>query len=269
MARTTIIAELGENHVGDWGRAGRMVIAAAAAGADVVKVQSYRGRDVSEADPEKAWFTQVELSDEWHVALAALAGRHGVEFLSAPFTVERARFLCEQMGLSALKIASSEMLNRPLLEYANAHATTVYLSTGMATLDEVREAVARLDRVPDLVILHCVSQYPTKDDEANLQAIRTLREAFSTVRIGYSDHTIGGLAPLVAVALGASVIEKHFTLDKTLPGTDHLGSTTPEELQEMVQRIRQIERLLGTGKKEPAAAELAVRALWRARFPKG
>ena len=268
MSRTTIIAEIGENHVGDWDRARQMVIAAAEAGADVVKIQSYLGSDVADDDPEKGWFTRVQVPDMVHIELAELARQHGVEFLSSPFTVERAQFLCERLGLRAIKIASSEMLNRSLLEYVNRHADTVYLSTGMATLTEITDALACLPDVARVVIMHCVTQYPLNDDDANLRAILTLREAFPERPIGYSDHTIGLVAPVAAVALGACVIEKHFTLDKSLLGTDHLLSVTPQELCTLVAQIRQTERLLGTPDKRPVAAELAIREAVRRRFAK-
>ena len=266
--KTLIIAEIGENHIGDWGRARRMVEQAAAAGADVVKFQSYRGEDVSPDDPEKEWFSQVEVSNELHFELRDLARRCGVEFLSTPFTLERARFLCERVGLTSLKIASSEMLNLPLLDYANRRVKQVYLSTGMARPEEIREAVGRLDRVEELTVLHCVTQYPLQDEDAHLRAILVLREMFPSCRIGYSDHTIGLTAPLLAVALGATVIEKHFTLDKALPGTDHVLSATPEEFKRMVSGIRQAERLLGEEKKEPIPQELAIRDQVRQRFRK-
>ncbi len=266
--QTTLIAEIGENHLGDWQRAREMVVAAAGAGADIVKFQSYRGCDVSGQDPEKEWFHQVELPDAMHFELAELARENGVAFLSTPFTVERARFLCEKVGLRSIKVASSELLNLPLLDYLNGRAQTVYLSTGMASLEEVRQAAGRLGGVRRVVILHCVTQYPLQDENANLRAIRVLREAFPRHELGYSDHTIGLLAPVIAVSLGATVIEKHFTLDKGLPGTDHALSVTPEELRELVQMIRKTEQLLGEFRKGPVQAELAIREMVRSRFPK-
>jgi len=268
VPRTTVIAEIGENHVGDWDRARRMVAEAARTGAQIVKFQSYRGSDVAEDDPEKEWFHQVELPDAMHLELAELARANGVQFLSTPFTLERARFLCERVGLTSIKVGSSEMLNLPLLDYLNGRAQTVYLSTGMATLEEVRQAVARLGRIRRLVILHCVTQYPLQDADANLRAIPLLRNAFPQHEVGYSDHTIGLLAPVVAVSLGATVIEKHFTLDKTLPGTDHILSVTPEELRQMIGMIRRAEELLGAARKEPVAAERVIREAVRTRFPK-
>lgn len=266
--RTVIIAEIGENHVGDWDRARQMVQEAARAGADIVKFQSYRGKDIAPDDPEKEWFGRVELPDALHFELRDLARQCGVEFLSTPFTLERAQFLCEQVGLTSLKIASSEMLNFPLLDYADRRVKKVYLSTGMASIDEIRESAGHLTHVEELTILHCVTQYPLRDEDAHLKAILVLQEMFPSCRIGYSDHTIGTAASVLAVALGASVIEKHFTLDKSLPGTDHVLSVTPEELKGMVASIRQAELLLGEKKKEPTRQELKIRDQVRQRFRK-
>lgn len=266
--KVSVIAEIGENHLGDLDRAREMVIESARAGADIVKFQSYRGEDVAPDDPEREWFSQVELSDNDHRELAELARSAGVGFLSAPFTVERCRFLVEELGLREIKVASSEMLNSGLLDFLNGRVDTVYLSTGLAHLDEVRTAVARLDDVPDVVVMHCVTQYPLAPEDANLRALWTLAEAFSGRRIGYSDHTIGLLAPVLAVALGASVIEKHFTLDRSLPGTDHVLSLEPPELAELVRQVRLAEALLGEAEKRPVAAELEIRDFVRSRFPK-
>jgi sialic acid synthase SpsE len=264
----TVIAEIGENHLGDLKRAREMVVAAAGAGADIVKFQSYRGEDVAPDDEEREWFEQVALSDAAHAELLELARSERVEFLSAPFTLERARFLVEELGLTAIKVASSEMLNRPLLEYLDGRVQTVYLSTGLAGLAEVEAAVARLEHVPDVAVLHCVTQYPLRDEDANLLAVRTLAETFPDCRVGYSDHTIGAVAPILAVALGATVIEKHFTLDRSLPGTDHVLSVTPPELEQLVRDIRTSEVLLGSPGKQPTAAELTIRDAVRSRFPK-
>lgn len=266
MQHVTVIAEIGENHVGDLERAKEMVVQAARAGADIVKFQSYRAEDVAPDDEEREWFERVALSDAAHFELSELARAESVEFLSAPFTVERARFLVEQLGLRAAKVASSEMLNFPLLDYLAQRADTIYLSTGLADLDEVRAAVARIDGVPNIVVMHCTTQYPTEDDDANLRAIATLADAFPSCRVGFSDHTLGLVAPVLAVALGATAIEKHFTLDRSLPGTDHVLSVLPGELEQLVGDIRRAEHQLGSAEKEPVAAELAIRDVVRARF---
>ena len=265
---TVIIAEIGENHLGRPELAEQMVVAAAKAGADIVKFQSYKGEDVPEDDPERQWITDVALSDAQHRSLKALAEQHGVEFLSAPFTLERARFLCEELSLRKIKIASSEMTNHQLLDYVNAHSDAVFISTGLADLDEVAESLSHLREVQDLHVLHCVTQYPLRDEDANLRAITTLQTAFPDAIVGYSDHTLGIDAAVAAVALGARVIEKHFTMDKSLPGTDHILSATPDELAEMVQRIRRTEVLLGSGEKRPVSAEMEIREAVRGRWRK-
>lgn len=263
-----LIAEIGENHLGDLQMARRMIQEAAGAGANIVKFQSYRGADVPEEDPERAWFTQVELSDAMHQTLQATAQEAGVQFMSAPFTLERAHFLCEVLKLTKIKIGSSEMLNFPLLDYVNQKAETVFLSTGMATLQEIQEALSHLEQVKQRTLLHCVTQYPAKDEEANLRAIPTLAETFPEVQVGYSDHTLGIEAAVAAVAIGARAIEKHFTLAKTLPGTDHILSATPEEFSKMHLRIRRLEILLGSGQKLPTSEELKIREFVRNRWPK-
>lgn len=268
MARALIIAEIGENHIGDMELAKKMILEAAAAGADMVKFQSYLGSDVAEGDPEKDWFSKVQVSDEAHHELKKYAEEHGIEFLSSPFSLERARFLCENLGLKKIKIASSEMLNLALLDYVNKNAEVVYLSTGMATLPEIKRAVKHLNKIKYLYILHCTTQYPTKPEDANLRAIKTLKEAFPDKRIGFSDHTLGIKAALVAIALGAEVIEKHFTLDKSLPGTDHVLSADPKELRELVERVRDVETLLGNPEKKPTEREEDIREFVRHRFPK-
>ena len=160
------------------------------------------------------------------------------------------------------------MLNFVLLDYLNGRVETVFLSTGLATLDEVGEAVTHLDEVAEVCILHCTTQYPCPAEQANLAAICVLQEAFPEHFVGFSDHTIGILAPVVAVARGARVIEKHFTLDRSLPGTDHVLSVTPEELEQMVERIREVEVLLGDPEKKPTEEEDAIREFVRSRFPK-
>lgn len=265
--RTLLIAEIGENHAGLPELAHRMIEETARVGADIVKFQSYRGEDVDPADPEREWFSRVEVSDTLHRELKRRAEGLGLEFLSSPFTLERGRFLCEGLGLRSIKIASSEMLNFPLLDYVNRNAEKVYLSTGMATLEEVSQAVARLNRV-EICVLHCVTQYPAEDSEANLRAILALRRAFPGLAVGYSDHTLGIDAPVAAVVLGAAVIEKHLTLDRTLPGTDHVLSATPEEFAEMARRIRRLELLLGQEAKGPVPREQGIREAVRGRWRK-
>jgi sialic acid synthase SpsE len=268
MGRTIIITEIGENHLGDIGRAKKMIKEAAGAGADFVKFQSYLASEVSPNDPEIEWFRKVQLSDEAHRELKKHADNCGIEFLSAPFSLGRAKFLCESLGLRKIKIASSELLNYRLLDYVNKHADTVFLSTGMATMKEVKNSLKHLNKVKNCYILHCVTEYPAKPEHLNLNAIKTLKTAFPDFKVGYSDHTIGVQACLAAVALGAEVIEKHFTLDKSLPGTDHVLSVTPGELKELVKSVRELETMLGSHLKKPTADEERIKNVVRSRFPK-
>jgi N,N'-diacetyllegionaminate synthase len=267
MEKVIIIAEIGENHVGDMEMAKKMISVAAKAGADIVKFQSYLASEVADTDPEKEWFTKVQLSDEAHHELKKYADQCNVEFLSSPFSINRAKLLCEGLGLKKIKIASSEMLNLPLLDYVNNHAGTVFLSTGMATLDEIKKALSHLNKV-DCYIMHCTTQYPTKPEDANLHAITTLKTTFPHYHIGYSDHTIGVQAALAAVALGAEVIEKHFTLDKSLPGTDHILSADPDELKQLVKGVREVEKMLGSYSKKPTEDEAKIKSFIYSRFPK-
>ena len=268
MSKTIIIAEIGENHLGDIGLAKQMITDAAKSGANIVKFQSYRGKDFKEDDPERDWFTRVELSNESHVKLMEIAEKNKIEFLSSPFSLERTRFLCEDLGLRKIKIASGMMLNLPVLDYINyLKIDTVYLSTGMATLNETKSALEHLKDIPNKYLMHCVTQYPCKDEEANLRAILTLQKEFK-FPVGYSDHTIGIDACVASVSLGASVIEKHFTFDKDCSeGTDHVLSATPGEFKDMVEKIKRVENMLGDGVKKPSENEKDIVQFVRTRFP--
>ncbi len=268
MKKVIIIAEIGENHMGDVGQAKRMIAEAAKAGVDMVKFQSYLASEVADNDPEKEWFARVQLSDEAHYELKDCTEKHGVEFLSSPFSLNRAKLLCEGLGLKKIKVASSELLNFFLLDYINQHADTVFVSTGMATLEEIRLALTHLNKAKTCYIMHCVTQYPARPEDANLNVITTLRAEFPQHHIGYSDHTIGIQAALTAVALGAEVIEKHFTLDKNLPGTDHILSADPDELRRLVAGVREVETLLGSYTKKPTDDEAKIKPFVRSRFPK-
>ncbi|NQT46490.1 MAG: N-acetylneuraminate synthase family protein [Candidatus Omnitrophica bacterium] len=267
MPRVKIIAEIGENHIGDMDIAKRLIREAAEAGADYVKFQSYRPENFSTDDPEYEWFKKVSLSDGAHSMLKRYAEECGIEFTSSPFSVERAEFLCGELGLKEIKIASGVMLNFPILNYINSRVDTVFLSTGMATLDEIRDALAHIKDVPNVYLLHCVAQYPCEDKEANLKAISILKNRFPACGIGYSDHTIGTDACLMAAALGAQVIEKHFTFDKNAKeGTDHILSLEPAELKALVKSVRRAESLLGKDAKEPTPGEERIKEFVRSRF---
>lgn len=257
LARTTtVIAEIGENHLGDMTIAKRMIELAKDAGADYAKFQSYRGQDFPPDDPEFDWFQQVSLSDEQHILLRDHCSEIGIKFLSAPATLERAAFLIDTLGEDEIKVASNRLRAIDLLTYLGQQKLTrIYLSTGNGTLPDVRAAIDLLNASgAEIVPLHCVSLYPTSASETNLRSIPFLADALGT-SVGYSDHTVGTLACETAVALGATTIEKHFTLDKAWPGTDHIVSCDPVDLASMIRRIEQIEMMLGESKKEPTPRE--------------
>ena len=215
--KTKIIAEIGENHHGDWDIALAMLEKAAEFGADIVKIQSYTSDMFSNDDPEHDWFKQVTVPDDKHFEFKERAEQLGLEFLSAPFSIERACFLIEKLKCTSIKIASSSMMNFEMLDYINSQfalVDQVYLSTGMASLDEVREALNHLDKIKNIAILHCVTAYPAKPEQANLRCLATLRNEFPDYAIGYSDHVLGLTACLTAVAQGAEILEKHFTFQQ-------------------------------------------------------
>lgn len=266
--RTRIIAEIGENHLGSVPLAKRMVEEARIAGADIVKFQSYFGKDFKPDDPEKEWFRKVELSNESHFELKELADKCGLEFLSSPFSEERAHFLVQELGLRTIKVASGVLLNFPILDHLDsAGLDEVIVSTGMATMNEIHASLSHLKHVKKLTLLHCTSQYPCPDSETNLLAISALKDAFPSLEVGYSDHTVGMEACLGAAALGATVVEKHFTLNKGWrEGTDHVLSLEPGEFKGMVDSIRRIEVMRGKRLKEPTEGEQQILGFVRSRF---
>ncbi|MCD6461872.1 MAG: N-acetylneuraminate synthase [Thermoplasmata archaeon] len=264
-----VIAEAGVNHNGSLEMAKKLVDAAAAAGADAVKFQTfsadslvtrnaptaeYQKRETGEED-QYSMLKRLELSWEDHVELRDHARRRGIEFLSTPFD-PRSADLLEELGVSAYKISSGDLTNTPFLEYVAAKGRPMILSTGMGTADEVGLAVAACRRAGnrDIILLQCTSSYPAPEEEINL-AVMTGDLGEFGVPVGYSDHTPGLDAPFLAVAAGARVIEKHFTLDRGLPGPDHKASIEPDELAEMVARIRQAERMMGFPEKRPVSCE--------------
>lgn len=275
-----IIAEAGVNHNGDLALAKRLVDAAAAAGADFVKFQTFKAerlvtRDAAKAEYQKAtsgahesqfdMIRRLELSDTMHRELIAHCAARGIAFLSTAFDVESLDLLAG-FGLPLVKIPSGEITNLPYLRHVGRMGLPVVISTGMAVLDEVGEALAVLAAAGTprerVTVLHCTTEYPTPMAEVNLNAMRTIRDTFG-VSVGYSDHTPGIEVAIAAAALGASVIEKHFTLDRGLPGPDHQASLEPDELSEMVAAIRNIEAALGDGIKRPTPSELRNRPVAR------
>ncbi len=276
-----VIAEAGVNHNGDATRAIEMVDVAAQAGADAIKFQTFTAEKLVSLDAPKAAYQQretgdggqyamlkaLEMSEELHRQLIERCAQRGIEFMSTPFDLDAATFLVG-LGMKRIKVPSGELVNHPFLRSLAAHGKPMILSTGMATMDEIHEAVAvvkevlvaqgRADKMSELLtILHCTSNYPAALDEVNLRAMHSIAEA-TALPVGYSDHTLGTTVSVAAVAMGASVIEKHFTLDPNLPGPDHKASLTPSQLADMIAQIREVETALGSAIKAPGANELEV-----------
>ncbi len=273
-----IIAEAGVNHNGDIELARQLIDVAAEAGADAVKFQTFRAEELVTPTAAKAKYQiettgaeesqfdmikRLELSAEAHRELISRCSQRGILFLSSPFDVESADLL-EALGVPAYKIPSGEITNWPFLEHIASKKKPIILSTGMSDLQEVQQAVAVLRGAgcSELAVLHCTSNYPAPPASVNLRAMQTLATALGTP-VGLSDHTMGIEVALGATALGASIIEKHFTLDRSLPGPDHQASLNPCELQSMVQGIRVVQSALGNGHKEPALAEQEVKDVAR------
>ncbi len=273
-----VIAEAGVNHNGRVELARQLIDAAAEAGADAVKFQTFRAdglvtRDAPKAayqrqatDPEEsqwAMIKRLELPFEAFRQLQAHAAARGILFLSTAFDEQSLEFLGE-LRVPALKVPSGELTNLPLLRRMGAMGLPVIVSTGMSWLGEVSAAVDTLCDAgdPPLALLHCVSQYPADASQVNLRAMDTLAHTFGRC-VGYSDHTLGLEIALAAVARGACILEKHFTLDRALPGPDHRASLEPRELAELVRGVRLVGSALGDGAKQPTAAEIDVAAVAR------
>lgn len=273
-----IIAEAGVNHNGDLQIAKELIDTAAEAGADAVKFQTFRAQELVSALSPKARYQaettrtdesqlemikRLELSPSAHEALINHCHARGILFLSTPFDVDSADML-ETLGMPAYKIPSGEITNWPFLEHIASKHKPVILSTGMSDLREVGEAVGVLREAEcsELVILHCTSSYPAPPASVNLRAMRTIADTFKTP-IGLSDHTTGIEVALAATALGACVVEKHFTIDRSLPGPDHKASLEPEELRALVRGIRIVESALGDGQKHSMQVEEDVRNVAR------
>ena len=262
-----IVSEIGSNHNGDLDMAKRLVHASQQAGADAVKFQTLRRdrlvapRVLSDGQwiENPAWrhFASLELPAEWHYEIKKVADEAGIEFFSSPFYLEAVDLL-ESVGVSTYKIASGDISFFPLLERVGRTGKRVILSTGASSLQDVERALEALTGAGagEIVLLHCVSNYPPQWHEMNLRAIVTLREAFG-LPVGISDHSPGDLVPIAAVALGATLIEKHVTFDRSLPGPDHPFAMTMDELGDMVRQVRLLEQALGTGEKVPTETELA------------
>jgi N-acetylneuraminate synthase len=272
MPHVFIIAEAGVNHNGSIDLALQLVDAAKASGADAVKFQTFRADRLATRSAHKAAYQEraaanaaesqyemlqrLELDVAAHTRLIEHCKRIGIQFLSSPFDAESADLLAK-LDVALFKIPSGEITNLPFLQHLAGKGRPLILSTGMSTLGEVEESVnvLRAAGASQLTLLHCVTEYPAPYAEVNLRAMQTLKSAFG-LPIGYSDHTPGIDIAIAAVALGAEVIEKHFTLDRSLSGPDHAASLQPDELRRMVTGIRNVEAALGTGIKTPAPCEL-------------
>lgn len=278
MDRVMIIAEAGVNHNGDFSLAKQMVDVAKAAGVDYIKFQTFRPEKLVSRFAEKAEYqkettganeSQLEmlqkltLSEENFIALKHYCDKIGIGFISTPFDLDSIDFL-ETFDMDFWKVPSGEVTNLPYLEAIAKTSRKVVMSTGMCSVDEIVSAVNVLEsyNVPDIILLHCNTQYPTPFEHVNLRAMGMIAEKTGKI-VGYSDHTQGIEVPIAAVAMGARVIEKHFTLDKGMEGPDHKASLNPVELRSMVSAIRNIEKSIGTGLKEPSPSELANRAVAR------
>lgn len=278
--RIFIIAEAGVNHGGNVGTAKKMIDAARRAGADAVKFQTFKSEDIAGRYAPKAAYQKktggrnerqlkmlrrLELDAGAHKELIEHCRKKGIIFLSAPFDLESIDLL-DDLGLDIFKIPSGEITNLPYLRKIGGLKKKLILSTGMADLREIKEAleILAVSGTPrgDITVLHCTTEYPAPMDETNLRAIGTIRAALG-VKVGYSDHTMGIEASIAASALGASIIEKHFTLSRKMRGPDHAASLEPDELKAMVDAIRNIGSALGNGIKRPAPSELKNKAVVR------
>ena len=245
-----IIAEIGNNHDGDLDQAKRLVAAAAAAGADAVKFQTYDpDRLVRPGHQLYDFFKRYLLPRSWHEVLKAEAESAGLLFLSTPFDPDAAAFLVS-LGVPALKIASSDLTNLPLVRACAAHRLPLLLSSGMGTVNEISSALeaARSEGCDELAVLHCISLYPTPPEKIGLRAVPALRERFG-LPVGFSDHSLSAAIPVAAVALGARIVEKHFTLDRNLPGPDHAVALEPDQFALMAEGCRDTAIALGKGDK--------------------
>ena len=270
--KTLIIAEAGVNHNGNMEMAKQLVDAAAHAGADMVKFQTfsaerlaiasapkadYQNQTTDQKQSQFAMLQQLELTAEMHEQLITHCAKKGIGFFSTGFDIQSLDFLAS-LEVEQFKIPSGEITNLPYLRHIGGFGKPLILSTGMATLGEIEEALDALVIAGTprsrITVMHCTTEYPTPMQDVNLLAMTRIRDAFG-VEVGYSDHTAGSEVPVAAVALGATVIEKHLTLDANLPGPDHKASLEPDEFGAMVRAIRNIEQAIGDGIKRPSCSE--------------
>jgi len=271
--KTLIIAEAGVNHNGDINLAKKLVTVAAEAGADVIKFQTftadnlvtkgahkahYQTLTTNSSESQHAMIHNLELSHSMHQELIDYCAKYEIEFLSSGFDIKSVNLLIK-LGLSRFKIPSGEITNLPYLRHIGAQGKEIILSTGMANLEEIRDAIEILESAGasrnKITVLHCNTDYPTPLIDVNLRAMITIKNVFD-VKIGYSDHTLGSDVAIAAVSMGATIIEKHITLDAKMPGPDHKASMEPQQFKDMVAAIRGIELAMGDGFKKPSPSEL-------------
>jgi N,N'-diacetyllegionaminate synthase len=271
--KTLIIAEAGVNHNGDIELAKKLIDTAAEAGADVVKFQTFVSKNlVSKSAPKAAYqkattavtesqlemLRRLELTETDHHILIAHCESHGIEFLSTAFDHESIALL-KKIGIKIGKVPSGEITNLPYLRQMASAFPAIILSTGMSTMQEIRDALKILidngTSKENITVLHCNTEYPTPMEDVNLLAMDSIKKEFN-IKVGYSDHTVGIEVPIAAVALGAEIIEKHFTLDRNMEGPDHKASLEPDQLKAMISAIRNIEKAVGDGIKKPSSSEM-------------
>ena len=269
---TLVIAEAGVNHSGSLELAFELIDAASEAGADVVKFQTFKAENLVTQSAAKADYQlgttdvqetqfemikKLELSYEMHLKLISRCNEKGIGFSSTGFDSSSVDLLIE-LGVDFLKVPSGEITNLPYLRHLGSRGLPIILSTGMCNMQEVKDAVRILEQAgskkSDITVLHCNTEYPTPMEDVNLRAMLSMENELG-VKVGYSDHTLGIEVPIAAVVLGATVIEKHFTLDRTMEGPDHAASLEPDELKQMVASIRNIEEAMGDGLKMPSKSE--------------
>ena len=280
MNRCTIIAEAGVNHNGDINLAKQLIDTASIAGADYVKFQTFKAEKIVVSKAQKAEYQQkttsqketqfemlkrLEISESDHYELIEYCGGKNIAFLSTPFDLDSIDFL-KKAGITLGKIPSGEITNLPFLRRMATSFEQLILSTGMSDMEEIKEAILAVVqsgmKKENITVLHCNTEYPTPFGDVNLRAMHSIRDLLQ-VNIGYSDHTLGIEVPIAAVALGAKVIEKHFTLSRAMEGPDHKASLEPDELKQMVSSIRNIEQSLGSTVKEPSPSEIKNKSIAR------
>ena len=276
MKECFIIAEIGVNHNGDIKLAQKMIDSAKECGADAVKFQTFTAENlVSPTTPKVAYqnrttssqeshfdmIKRLELSFDDHYLLKKYCDSQKIEFLSTPYDIKSAKFLHEQLDVKFFKTASADIVDIPLHIYISSTGKHSFVSVGMSTISEIQDVVDVYSK-KNLTLMHCVSNYPCKDESLNMRVMNTLENKFNT-SVGYSDHSEGNYAALLSIALGSSVIEKHFTLDKNLNGPDHLASSNPQEFKNLVKSIRKAEKMMGSSIKAIQLEEKEMRLVSR------